>query len=233
MPLRNYLQLIRAPNVFTAVTNIFTGFAAVSGANLQPRALALLALSSACLYTGGIALNDYCDLDVDRVERPQRPLPSGAIRPVVALALALGLLAMGVVFAAFVNPLAALAAWVLLLLVSMYDVRWKKLRVLGPVNMGACRFTNVFLGACAVPESTLNSLPFAGAMMLWVIAITVISRREVKTPHLQTWVKSMVLAIPMLDGCFVALLTQNPWLGLAVGAFSLPAWFLSRWLYVT
>jgi 4-hydroxybenzoate polyprenyltransferase len=232
MTLRSCLQLARAPNVFTAVTNVFTGCAAAAGTRAGPMTVALLALSSACLYTGGIVLNDYCDLETDRIERPNRPLPSGAISPRAALGLAVALLAAGIALAATVNSTALITASAVALLIATYDVRYKSVPVLGPINMAACRFGNVVLGACAAPACSVHALPFALAMAAWVAAITLISRREAALPQLQTIVKAMVLAIPLLDGVFVGALT-TPMLGLAVAAFALPAWLIARWLYVT
>ena len=45
-----------------------------------PRTAGLVA-SSSCLYLAGMALNDYADRDVDAVERPGRPIPSGRVSP--------------------------------------------------------------------------------------------------------------------------------------------------------
>ena len=47
-----------------------------------------LVASSSCLYLAGMALNDYADRDVDAVERPGRPIPSGRVSPEFALGLA-------------------------------------------------------------------------------------------------------------------------------------------------
>lgn len=232
MALKSYLQLVRAPNVFTAVTNVFAGCAAVSASVPNPAVVALLAVSSACLYAGGVALNDYCDLAVDRVERPKRPLPSGQIAPNVAVALATALLVAGVALASSVGAMTALTASAIVVLVTTYNFGLKSVRIVGPLNMGACRFGNVLLGACAVPAACLQALPFAMFMMAWVVVISLISAREVATPRLQAIVKAMVLAIPLIDGIFVGTLT-TPWLGLTVAAFALPAWLTARRLYVT
>ena len=58
----------------------------------MPRAAGLTAASS-CLYLAGMALNDYADREVDAVERPGRPIPSGRVTPGFALGLAAGLTA--------------------------------------------------------------------------------------------------------------------------------------------
>ncbi|MBI5684267.1 MAG: UbiA family prenyltransferase [Verrucomicrobia bacterium] len=230
--MKNYFQLVRAPNLFTAATNVFTGCAAASLSPPPPATVALLALSSACLYAGGVALNDWCDLDVDRVERPKRPLPSGQIAARTAVTLAVALLAAGVALASVVGAMAALTASAIVLLVVTYNFGLKSVHIVGPLNMGACRFGNVLLGACAAPAASMRALPFAAFMMAWVVAISLISAREAASPRCQTIVKTMVLAIPLLDGVFVGMLT-TPWLGVAVAAFALPAWLTARRLYVT
>jgi 4-hydroxybenzoate polyprenyltransferase len=231
MAVKSYLQLVRAPNLFTAVTNVFTGCAAVSLLPTTPTGL-LLALSSACLYAGGMALNDWCDLDVDRIERPSRPLPSGQVSPQAAVTLAVALLAVGVVLAGVVGAMAALTASAIVLLVVTYNFGLKSVRIAGPLNMGACRFGNVLLGACAAPAASTRAMPFAAFMMAWAVVISLIGAGEADSPRRQTMVKAMVLAIPLLDGVFVGTLT-TPWLGVAVAAFALPAWLTARRLYVT
>jgi 4-hydroxybenzoate polyprenyltransferase len=230
MAVKSYLQLVRAPNLFTAVTNVFTGCAAVGV--MPPSVVTLLALSSACLYAGSVALNDWCDLEVDRVERPKRPLPSGEIAPRTAAALSFGLLVGGVALASAVGAMAALAASAIVLLIVSYNCGLKHVRIVGPLNMGACRFGNVLLGACAAPAASLQALPFAAFMMTWAVVISLISAREADSPRRQAMVKAMVLAIPLLDGVFVGTLT-TPCFGLAVAAFAFPAWLTARRLYVT
>jgi 4-hydroxybenzoate polyprenyltransferase len=102
-----YLQLFRLPNVFTAMADIAMGFwfthATVSGADWI--VFALLLIASSCLYTAGMVLNDVYDLEIDRRERPQRPLPSGRIDARFAKVLGLSLLIAGIVFASAVSAL--------------------------------------------------------------------------------------------------------------------------------
>src|SRR2546429_2779364 len=91
------LALLRPPNVFTAIADPFAGLVLarppgpVSG---DPGLWCLAA--SACLYLGGIALNDYFDREVDAVERPERPIPSGAVPPAVGAGVSAGPVGRGV-----------------------------------------------------------------------------------------------------------------------------------------
>ena len=74
-----FLQLIRLPNVVTAAADSLAGWLLVTGSLSAPgRWLPLLA-ASMLLYASGTILNDVFDFEIDRVERPGRPLPSGRV----------------------------------------------------------------------------------------------------------------------------------------------------------
>ena len=62
------------------------------------------------LYAAGVVLNDYFDLDIDRVERPERPIPSGRIHAGRAATLGFGLLVVGFALAAAVGVASAIVA---------------------------------------------------------------------------------------------------------------------------
>src|SRR5439155_3551801 len=94
------LALLRPPNVFTAVADSAAGLVLARRAGPLARDPGLWCLAaSACLYLGGIALNDYFDRDVDAVERPERPIPSGAVPPAVAAGLGASLPVAGIALA--------------------------------------------------------------------------------------------------------------------------------------
>src|SRR5947209_11417835 len=104
VPWRAYAQLVRLPNVFTAMADIT--LAALAAGALPGRwfGFVLLLLASACLYCGGMVWNDFFDVEQDRRERPFRPLPSGKVSRGAAARLGAVLLAAGV-------GLAGLAGW--------------------------------------------------------------------------------------------------------------------------
>ena len=91
---RAWLQLFRVPNLLTVPGDPIAGvFLAAAAANAAIPASAMFAAMavSLLLYGAGLLQNDYFDLPEDRRERPRRPLPSGAVRPVYAIAVAVSL----------------------------------------------------------------------------------------------------------------------------------------------
>lgn len=187
-----YLQLTRPANIITAVADILAGFAA-SGAlvalhQLSPTAwwshplmtsLGWLILSTVGLYGGGIVFNDVFDAELDRVERPERPIPRGDASVRGASILATILLAGGVLAAAQVSVLSALIALTVAALAVLYDAWGKHQRIFGPINMGLCRGGNLLLGVSAVPAAVVSVWFLSLIPIVYIAAITMISRGEV------------------------------------------------------
>jgi 4-hydroxybenzoate polyprenyltransferase len=182
---RAYLELVRLPNLFTAVGDIVAGYLVVSrGEDVSWRDLTILMLASVCLYAGGVVLNDYFDRDVDSVERPERPIPSGRIHARDALKLGVRLLGLGCVFAVGVGVPSLLVAVVLAGCIVLYDARGKRIEYVGSLNMGACRLLNVLLGASALLPAPAESwlwlaLPVALIVFLYISAVTLLATGEV------------------------------------------------------
>ncbi len=96
---RAYLQLVRAPNVFTAMADILLGYLFTHEQLQRWPLFASLLAASTLLYLSGMVLNDYFDREVDARERPERPIPSGHVAPATALRLGLTMLLGGTALA--------------------------------------------------------------------------------------------------------------------------------------
>ena len=172
-----YVELIRPANVATAFADVLAGYA-IAGLG-QPRALVWLLPATACLYAGGVVLNDVFDREIDRVERPERPIPSGRASVTPAALLGGSLLIAGVAAAFAATRAAGLVAASIAILVITYDA-WSKHRpLLGPLNMGLCRGLNLVLGIAAVPAVLPAAWPIALLPVVYIAAVTALSRGEV------------------------------------------------------
>ena len=176
--LRAYLELLRPANVATALADVLAGFA-VGGLQNRP-ALPWLLLATACLYAGGIVLNDFFDRDLDRVERPERPIPSGRVAPAAAALLGGLLLFIGWVAASHhATREAGRIALAIAVAVLVYDAWGKRSRWIAPFNMGLCRGLNLLLGMAAVPAALSEAWALAFIPLLYIAAVTTLSRGEV------------------------------------------------------
>jgi 4-hydroxybenzoate polyprenyltransferase len=181
---KQYLLLIRLPNIFTTPSNILTGyFAVVTVAEADSVNLVALMVSSGLLYIGGIVLNDYFDIEIDKRERPFRPLPSGNISKINALAIAIAALLIANAIALAVGPISLAVSLALTFIIIAYDYRLKH-GPLGPFAMGGARFLNVIFGASPVLLYIINTHSYAivgaaaASLFVYIVAITVLSKKE-------------------------------------------------------
>ncbi|WP_428815048.1 UbiA family prenyltransferase [Streptomyces albus subsp. chlorinus] len=151
-----WAQLLRVSALFTVPGDALAGAAARGRA--PTRGTALAAACSLCLYEAGMALNDWADREEDARERPERPLPSGRVRPAAALAAAGGLTATGLALAARAGRLPLTVATALAATVWAYDLRLKHTPA-GPATMAAARFLDVTLGATATAPANEAPAP--------------------------------------------------------------------------
>jgi hypothetical protein len=181
-----WLQLLRLPNVFTAVADVTMGYL-VTHRQLEPVVdYALLVTASCLLYLSGMVLNDVFDAEVDARERPGRPIPSGRISLAAATRLGWALLVGGVGVAWYVSWTAnywlpGLVAVLLAMCILLYDGALKRARI-APLLMGECRFLNVLLGMSLliIPWGKFELLIAAG-IGIYIAGVTMFARTEAYT----------------------------------------------------
>lgn len=173
---------MRPANIVTAVADILAGVAIAgyfADSNGQYTPVGLLILTTIGLYGGGVVMNDVFDAALDAKERPERPIPSGLVRESQAALLGIALLAGGVVAGFQVSVLSGSIALVIALAALTYDKFSKHDPILGPLNMGLCRGLNLLLGVSIV-QPVLHQYWYLGVVpVIYIAAITMISRGEV------------------------------------------------------
>ena len=189
---RQYIILVRLPNVFSAASNILPGYfivaadATSSFLNINIIYLAGLMTSSSLLYLAGIVFNDYFDIEIDKKERPNRPLPSGKITKRKGLTIAISSVIAANVLTILINLTSFIVAVILTTIIIAYDYSLKHNTITGPITMGLARFVNMILGSSlALPTLLLSTasskmlLFIATSMFLYVVAIGILSKQEV------------------------------------------------------
>jgi 4-hydroxybenzoate polyprenyltransferase len=204
---RAYLELLRPANVVTALGDVLAGFA-VAGLR-HPERLPWLLLSSCCLYAGGVVLNDVFDRDLDRVERPERPIPSGRVSTRGAARLGAGLLVAGVAAALMATPAAGAVALAIAAAVLIYDAWGKRHAPIAPLNMAVCRALNLMLGVAAVPAALAGAWPVAAVPLLYIYAITVLSRGEVHGGSSRATSSALIILVASI-GALVLVIVRVP-----------------------
>lgn len=177
-PARAWLQLLRAPNLFTVPGDPLAGFLLAWGVWFDWSRIFAACAASLCFYSAGLLWNDLADLREDAAERPERPLPSGEVRP-RAVWIAAGAFALcGLALCAFGGKTALLVGAATLAAVAAYNFLLKKVPLLGALNMGACRGSSLLLGAAFGGVISPAAWLAAGVLALYIAAVTNIAQRE-------------------------------------------------------
>ncbi|MGB4400962.1 MAG: UbiA-like protein EboC [Daejeonella sp.] len=180
--IHTYLRLMRPANVVTSIADVLAGIA-ISGyflnGNTDYASVLLLCLSTAGLYAGGIVFNDIFDADLDKIERPERAIPSGAVGMREAVILGCILLVIGIVAAFLVGLLSGMIAVAIAAAALLYNKFSKHHSFIGPLNMGICRGLNLWLGLSILSYS-FNQWQILGLVpLIYIYSITMISQGEV------------------------------------------------------
>lgn len=216
-----YLQLTRPANVITAIADIWAGFAIAGAWDYMAtnwiygdqqfwQNLLWLSLSTIGLYAGGVAFNDIADAELDAIERPERPIPSGRASKSKAIVMSLALLIFGVFAAAQVNFTAAIIAVGVAVLAVVYDYWGKHQRIIGPINMGLCRSGNLLLGISVAPEVLEKIWPIGILPLIYVATITMISRGEVHGKNRKALFGGGIMYASIFFAIFALAYLQSP-----------------------
>lgn len=174
--IKTVLELIRLPGMFTAHADILAAFL-ITGAEFEKiNTLLLVLLSSSCLFSAGMALNDYFDVETDRRERPQRPIPSGRISGSMALLTGIGLLGAGICFAIFAGVRPFCVSLALASVILIYDGLFKDIPFIGPLTMASCRYFNLLMGLSILPVKGWAVIPLITG--IYIFGVTLLSRKE-------------------------------------------------------
>ncbi|WP_395801909.1 UbiA-like protein EboC [Daejeonella sp.] len=176
------LRLMRPANIVTSVADVLAGIAISSfvfGSSASLLPVILLCLSTIGLYGGGIVFNDVFDADLDKIERPERAIPSGAVKLNEAVYLGIFLLVLGILSAFLHSIFSGIIAMFIAFFALVYNKFSKHHSFIGPLNMGTCRGLNLILGMSILAFSQNNLYIIAIVPLIYIFSITMISQGEV------------------------------------------------------
>jgi len=183
------LRLGRVSNLPTVWTNVLAGLTLTGvGTGLSASSVQIWALmvSMTFFYLGGMYLHDAFDAEIDAVERPERPIPSGQVSARLIFHLGFGMLLLGVAGLAWAGTqlpngtglAPAIAGLALAVCITFYNWNHKN-NPLGPLVMGACRMLIYVAAGLVLTTSLPNGLYFgAGVLLCYLIGLTFAAKQE-------------------------------------------------------
>lgn len=208
MSLATTLKLGRVSNLPTVWTNGLTGLVLGGGTLLDPRTLPLLVALS-LFYVAGMYLNDAFDAEIDREERPDRPIPSGLIDQRTVLIAGVTMFVVGLCLLLWIGFVAengtggwpSVAGLVLVTAIVVYDWHHKG-NPFGPYVMAACRMmVYVTAGLCFLVPPPAWLLLAALLLFSYLIGLTAIARQETLREIDGLW-PLLLFAPPLIYGAW-------------------------------
>lgn len=212
--IKPFLDLCRISNLPTVWTNVLAAVV-LSNTPFSWSNYLILCASLSLFYSGGMCLNDLCDIEVDRVHKPFRPIPSGrlSIREATWFTVAIFGLALSLLFLTPYQK-ALYAGILLLLIILIYDHIHKK-HPLTVVLIALCRLIVFIISAIAVSGTVGSGAFIAGfAQFVYILVLSLASRYEssIKRKFSFPFMPTMLACISLLDGVVMALLASPAWL---------------------
>jgi len=179
---RAYVRLLRPLNALMSAAAVPVGaFVAVGadGVASQSLAVGIGALTTFLFTGGGNALNDVYDRDIDRVNHPDRPIPSGQVAAARAFDLALVLFVLAILAGLAINVAAFALVLISLALMVAYEERFKTSGWSGNLLIGwLVGSLFLFAGLC-VYAGRVAPLEIAASLAL-LAGLSTVAREVVK-----------------------------------------------------
>ena len=180
----HWLRLLRISALPSAIANVLVGFL-IAHQSWQPTGqFLLLIVASSCLYLAGMVSNDVFDFSRDQQQRPNRPLPSGAISISAATTVYTLLMVVAAVCGLLTDETSVAIVIAIIVCIFLYNGLLKQ-TPFAPLFMGACRSLNILLGASTVAGG-VTAFPIllwwvAGSVGVLIAGITLFASKETQT----------------------------------------------------
>ncbi|MCI0514179.1 geranylgeranylglycerol-phosphate geranylgeranyltransferase [candidate division KSB1 bacterium] len=223
--LRALISITRPVNVLIGIFSIFVG-ALITG-TVQPLNKVLLAcLAGGMIAAGSNAINDYFDLEIDRINKPKRPLPAGKLTRRTVYWFALTLFFMGSVSGFGINTWAVGIILLSVFLGYFYSARLKRTVLWGNLTVSLMTALAFIFGGVAVNRLHAALIP-AGFSFLFHLGREIIKDAQ----DIEGDAANHIITLPIRVGKKPALAIAN-WIygGLILATF-FPYFFKIYGLY--
>jgi len=163
--LRAWLSLIRIGNTIAVGLASLVGYT-ICGGELSSHKPLLLFIAASFIAAGTYMINDYFDRDVDSINKPWRPIPSGLVPAYKAYTIALILLSMGVIMSITISALSLVIAIIAALLSYLYSWKLKKVLIVGNLVVSLLAALSIVFGGAATSNPIPASIPALYAFLI-------------------------------------------------------------------
>ncbi len=160
-----FLRIIRPLNCLMMGFAVIVGASLVSALNFSINLL-LGFVTSFTLTGASMAINDYYDREIDAINEPNRPIPSGAVSPKEALSFAAVLSLVGFAAALITSESCLIVAVIAWIVFVTYTTKGKRTGLPGNLLVSTCVVIPFIYGGFVVENLRLSVILFAAMAFL-------------------------------------------------------------------
>lgn len=224
-----WISILRPLNLFQAFVAVIISAFLLGGLDDTGR-LVLLLLSVLTVNGAGNVINDIYDLEIDRVNCPERPLPSGKISINQARIYIIGLFSVGIITSVFINwQTFIITTFIATPLLVGYSIWFKRMPLIGNLVVSVM-LGMAFIYVGAGYDNMTAMLPLAGLAFGFTLIREIVKDLEDQTGDLSQNARTL----PILLGEKETLRLVSVFTALFLIADLLPYWFgiyNSRYLF--
>ncbi|MDP4172533.1 MAG: geranylgeranylglycerol-phosphate geranylgeranyltransferase [Bacteroidota bacterium] len=169
--LKSVIQIIRPVNFLISFLSIVVACLICSKdqSGFNPLVILYAALSGSIIAAAGNVINDILDLEIDRINRPHRVLPSGKMSKKEAYIIYLGLNLSAIFLAGHLSGPAFLIVVVSAFIVFFYSLSFKKMPLFGNIVVALMTALTFIFGGVVVGNLAAAIIPATFAFIVNLI----------------------------------------------------------------
>jgi len=173
-------RLIRLRNCIIAFFGVIIGaLLAYNGVNIFDKNVIIASLGAAFITGAGNTINDYFDADIDKINKPKRPIPSGEISKNSALFLSIIMFLLGINFARYASDICFGIAIINSIILIMYAKYSKRMLIASNIFISYLVASIFLYGAVSVLDSAQEIFKANIVLILVICAFFMTLSREI------------------------------------------------------
>ncbi len=167
---KGFIEITRPPNGLMMVFAVYVGYFVQSGRIPAPFEAFLAAVTAYSLSASSMVVNDVIDREIDAVNNPRRPIPSGLVRVSEAVPLSIFLGLAGLMSSAILGLNTLAVAAIFYALALSYNTYLKRTGLVGNAAVSATISAPYIYGAIlaegtvGIPVAIISSMSFLAGM---------------------------------------------------------------------
>jgi geranylgeranylglycerol-phosphate geranylgeranyltransferase len=163
------IEITRPVNLILTFVSIIIAAVICSARTIAPDKILFASISGALAAAAGNIINDLFDIEIDRINRPGRPLASNNLSPHNAVILFIICSILSLAFSCFINRLAFIVDASALILLFLYSFRLKRIIILGNFIVAFLTGLAFIYGGIAVNSIKYAYIPAVFALLINLI----------------------------------------------------------------